>query len=93
MTLGMETYDTRAKEVVRSLAAKLGFDLVGITSAEPFSEAEEITLQRVEAGLMDGLPWYHAARVKRGYNPREILPGARSKSNSELDLCFLLFNL
>ena len=27
---------------------------------------------------MDGLPWYHAARVKRGCNPQEILPGARS---------------
>ena len=78
MTWGTKAYDAKAKEAVRSLAAELGFDLVGITSAEPFTEAEEITLQRVEDGLMDGLPWYHAARVKRGCNPQEMLPGARS---------------
>ena len=59
-------YDTKAKEAVKSLAAELGFDLVGVTSADPFYEAEEITLERVRAGLMDGLPWFHAARVKRG---------------------------
>ena len=71
-------YDTKAKEAVKSLAAELGFDLVGVTSADPFYEAEEITLERVTAGLMDGLPWFHAARVKRGCRPQEILPGARS---------------
>ena len=71
-------YDTKAKEAVKSLAAELGFDLVGVTSADPFYEAEEITLERVRDGLMDGLPWYHAARVKRGCNPQEMLPGARS---------------
>ena len=78
MLPGAGTYDTAAKEAVKSLAAELGFDLVGITSADPFDEAEEITLQRVSDGLMDGLPWYHAARVRRGCNPREILPDARS---------------
>ena len=78
MTSETKTYDAKAKEAVKQLAAELGFDLVGITSAEPFHEAEEITLQRVSEGLMDGLPWYHAARVKRGCNPQEILPGARS---------------
>ena len=62
-------YDTKAKEAVKSLAADLGFDLVGVTSADPFYEAEEIALQRVQDGLMDGLSWYHAARVKRGYQP------------------------
>ena len=68
----------RATEVVKTYAQELGFDLVGITSAEPFSETEEIALERVSEGLMDGLPWYHEARVKRGCRPQEILPGARS---------------
>ena len=72
------TYDANAKQVVKNLAVELGFDLVGVTSADPFTEAEEVTLERVRAGLMDGLPWYHAARVKRGCNPQEMLPGARS---------------
>ena len=72
------TNTTRATEVVKAYAIELGFDLVGITSAEPFSEEEEIALGRIRDGLMDGLTWYHAARVRRGCRPQEILPGARS---------------
>ena len=73
------TADTaKATEIVKAYALELGFDLVGITSAEPFAEAEEIALERLRDGLMDGLPWYHAARVMRGCRPQEILPGARS---------------
>ena len=78
MFSGIVTYDANAKQVVKDLAADLGFDLVGVTSADPFYEAEEVTLERVRDGLMDGLPWYHAARVKRGCRPEEMLPGARS---------------
>ncbi|MDP6494595.1 MAG: DUF1730 domain-containing protein, partial [Dehalococcoidia bacterium] len=68
----------RATEMVKAYAQELGFDLVGITSAEPFTATEEITLERVRDGLMDGLPWYHRARVMRGCRPQEMLPGARS---------------
>ena len=78
MLLENRTYDANAKQVVKNLVVELGFDLVGVTSADPFTEAEEVTLERVRAGLMDGLPWYHAARVKRGCRPEEMLPGARS---------------
>ena len=56
----------------------MGFDLVGIASADAFSDHEAIALERVRAGLMDGLPWYTEARVRRGCNPQELLPGARS---------------
>ncbi len=66
------------RDVVKAYALEMGFDLVGITSAKPFTETEEIALQRVRDGLMDGLPWYHEARVIRGCRPQEILPGARS---------------
>ena len=64
--------------MVKAYARELGFDLVGITSAEPFSETEAVALERVRDGLMDGLPWYHEARVRRGCRPQEILPDARS---------------
>jgi epoxyqueuosine reductase len=64
--------------LVKDYARELGFDLVGITSAEPFAEKEEVTLGRMSQGLMDGLPWFHAARVRRGCRPQEILPDARS---------------
>ena len=71
-------YDAEAKEAVQTLARELGFGRVGVTSAEPFDQAEAVALERVRGGLMDGLPWYHEARVKRGARPSEILPGARS---------------
>ena len=66
------------KRQVKEYARELGFDLVGIASADAFSDHEAIALERVRAGLMDGLPWYTEARVRRGCNPQELLPGARS---------------
>ena len=71
-------YDAEAKEAVKSLAADLGFDRVGVTTAEPFDRAEAVAMERLRNGLMDGLPWYHEERVRRGASPSEILPGARS---------------
>ncbi len=78
MTSATDTYDATAKEAVHALALELGFDRVGVTSAEPFEQAEAVALERVRDGLMDGLPWYHEARVRRGASPSDILPGARS---------------
>lgn len=66
------------KTVVKQYARELGFDLVRITSAEEFAEDREVALDRIKSGLMDGLPWYTENRVKRGTNPHELLPGARS---------------
>jgi epoxyqueuosine reductase len=51
---------------VKEYAAELGFDLARITSAEQFAKDRAIALERIEAGLMDGLPWYTEARVRRG---------------------------
>ncbi len=73
-----ETRDSLTTEAVKSIALELGFDRVGVTSAEPFEQAEAVALERVRGGLMDGLPWYHEARVRRGARPIDILPGARS---------------
>ena len=63
---------------VKEYAAELGFDLARITSAEQFAKDRAIALERIEAGLMDGLPWYTRERVNRGSQPQELLPGARS---------------
>ena len=63
---------------VKSLAFKLGFSDIRITNANPFNEHRDITLKRIDDGLMDGLDWYTKDRVKRGTNPEEILPGAQS---------------
>ncbi len=63
---------------VKAIARRLGFDQVGVTTAEPFFEAEGVIVDRVRKGLMDGLPWYSEARVRRGCHPERILPEARS---------------
>ena len=64
--------------VVKQYARELGFHLVRITSAEQFAEDRAVALDRIKSGLMDGLPWYNENRVKRGTNPHELLPEARS---------------
>ena len=66
------------KRQVKEYARELGFDLVGVASCEGFYDHQAVTLERMGAGLMDGLPWYTEPRVRRGCNPEELLPGARS---------------
>lgn len=63
---------------VKKLGLSAGFDLVGITGAEPFLRDEEAAVQRVRAGLMDGLDWYTEDRVRLANRPAELLAGARS---------------
>ena len=64
--------------LVRDCALQAGFDLVRITTADEFPSDREAALQRIGDGLMDGLPWYTADRVRRGASPQTLLPGARS---------------
>ena len=66
------------ENLVKDYALELGFDLVGIASADPFDDDRRVTLQRLRDGLMDGLPWFNEARVERGADPQRLLPGARS---------------
>ena len=66
------------KTHISSYAIECGFDLVRITSAEVFTKDRDAALSRIEAGQMDGLPWFTESRVRRGTDPRELLPGARS---------------
>jgi epoxyqueuosine reductase len=63
---------------IKKLAMDIGFDLVGITTADPFERDEEAASQRVRDGLMDGLPWYTLERVQRMNRPQILLDGARS---------------
>ena len=66
------------KSVIKECALELGFDLVRVTSAQEFARDREVTLERLKDGLMDGLPWFNEARVRRGTDPQSLLPGARS---------------
>ena len=66
------------KEIVKQLAFGLGFDLVGVCKAEEFRTHQSVVLQRIQDGLMEGLPWYSPTRVIRGTDPLALLPEARS---------------
>ena len=69
---------TALKAMVKDYARELGFDLARITDAAVFAADRDLALARIQDGLMDGLPWYTAGRVKRGATPQELLPGAQS---------------
>ena len=70
----MSTLTTKTK----ALGKSLGFDIVGITTADRFARDERAALERVSDGLMDGLPWYTAERVRKANSPRKLLEDARS---------------
>ena len=63
---------------VDQAAAAAGFDLVAVASADVFAADRDEALRRIDASLMDGLPWFNAQRVERGTDPETLLPGARS---------------
>ena len=71
-------HPTDLRKLVERLAREVGFDLVAVTDAADFAADREIGLQRIDDGLMDGLPWFTGARVQRGTEPAKLLPGARS---------------
>ena len=60
------------------LEKKLGFDLVRITTAEPFYGDESEALKRIRDGHMDGLSWYTEDRVIKMNRPGLLLEGAKS---------------
>lgn len=65
-------------EELKTLAESLGFCGVGITSADPFTDAEGAAAERTRDGLMDGLSWWTEARVHASADPRRATPDAQS---------------
>jgi epoxyqueuosine reductase len=65
-------------QALKRRAKELGFCAVGVTGAEPFLEAETAAADRTNAGLMDGLTWWSAARAHASADPRRNTPEARS---------------
>lgn len=63
-------------EAIKAKAGELGFDLVGVTGAEPSAFAEEYRdwIAQGYAGEME----YLARNIERRLDPGELLPGARS---------------
>ena len=68
----------KLEDSIRLHTKKLGFDLAGIATAEPFLRDEQAAVERVRDGLMDGLPWYTEERVHRANHPELLLEEAKS---------------
>ena len=62
---------------VKSLAKKVGFDLVGITSPEPISEASEFYKKWLKKGYFADMD-YLKKNLQRRTNPIELLPDVKS---------------
>ncbi|HEX2988788.1 MAG TPA: QueG-associated DUF1730 domain-containing protein, partial [Chloroflexota bacterium] len=65
-------------EDVKGMALEVGFDLVGIASAEPLRDAEVATLGWLREGMAAGMGWITEERVRLSCDPVRLLPGARS---------------
>ena len=65
-------------ESVKKKAVELGFDLVGITTAEPIGADETARLRRwLDAGYAAGMEYMHR-NVEKRINPAALVDGARS---------------
>ena len=73
-----QNLDMTITEQIKEQAYALGFDIVRVTAAEPFPEAEAAIKQRVGAGYFEGMDWFTADRAEVSCNPRALLPSARS---------------
>jgi epoxyqueuosine reductase len=63
---------------LKTFARNLGFHLVGITSADPFSQAELDITRWLSEGHQGEMGWLNAARARLATRPHELLPQATS---------------
>jgi epoxyqueuosine reductase len=63
---------------VKGFARSIGFHLVGITTPEPFPQAELDITHWLGEGHQGDMAWLNAARTRLATRPRELLPEARS---------------
>lgn len=63
---------------IRTEAHRLGFQAVGFAGADDLPATERVLLQRIDAGLLRGLPWFNARWAELCAHPRLLLPEART---------------
>jgi epoxyqueuosine reductase len=63
---------------LKTFAREVGFHLVGITTPEPFAEAELDITRWLSEGHQGEMAWLNVARARLATRPRELLPEARS---------------
>jgi len=86
----MQAADAQLSELsgrIKAAALAVGFDVVGITPALPFPQAEARLTSAVEAGLLTGLDWFDAERARTAADPRNMMQTAQSVVS--VGLCYL----
>ena len=76
-----DTDGTTSEQLKQALVAQahaLGFDLVRVTTADPFPATRRVLEERIAAGLFAGLPWFTAERARVAEDPRLLFPDALS---------------
>ncbi|HEY1292668.1 MAG TPA: tRNA epoxyqueuosine(34) reductase QueG [Chloroflexota bacterium] len=63
---------------LKAYARSLDFHLVGVTTPDPFPQAELDILRWLSEGHQGEMAWLDAARARLGSRPRELLAEARS---------------
>ena len=66
------------KSRIVSHARDLGFEIVRVTTADPFPQDAQLAVDSIKKGHMDGMPWFTEERVERASDPERLLPGAKS---------------
>ena len=59
-------------------ARDLGFEIVRVTTADPFPQDAKSAVDSIKKGHMEGMPWFTEERVERASDPGRLLPGAKS---------------
>ena len=68
---------TRTRRIVDA-AESLGFDLVRVTTADPFPAAQAAIRERITQGFFTGMDWFTNERAAISADPHALLPEARS---------------
>ena len=68
----------RLKADLFAEARRLGFVAAGVTTTRPFRQARRRALRAIDAGRMDGMPWYSRERVDAASDLKARYPWAQS---------------
>jgi epoxyqueuosine reductase len=63
-------------EEIKNLARVVGFELVGVTTAEPLEDADRLR-EWIDSGYHAGMQWMER-QVEKRENPRNVVPDAQS---------------
>ena len=63
---------------IKERAREIGFDVIGITNAEPFDETGARLQEHIAAGYIAGLAWFTPERAAVSSDARNLMPNARS---------------